>query len=96
MNRTENNSHANYVTCELPEGGTITFRVGQPVAWDTAINRHNRLDGMGKRVRIRHMRRTYIAKFCEVRATDKHGRGLGSERHEQAVMVPFAATTVAL
>jgi hypothetical protein len=91
MNRTEN--HANYVTCDLPEGGTITFRVGQPTDWNTAINRHNRIDEFGKRFRIRYMRRSYTPRFCEVRATDKHGRGLGSERHAQAVNVPFALVT---
>ncbi len=85
-----NERHANYLTCDLPEGGTITFRAGQPTDLVTAINRHyERLDKSG--VVIRYMRRQYRVRFAEVRATDKHGRGLGSERHSQAIAIPYKA-----
>lgn len=42
-------------------------------------------------LRVRWMRRWYVADFVEVRAVDRHGRGLGSERHAHALVVPYRA-----
>lgn len=85
---------ATYVTCDLPEGDTITFRVGVPTDWNTAQDRWLRLDDarIAGNLNIRYMRRSYAVRFVEVRSTDKHGRGLGSERHWNAIPVPYNPT----
>lgn len=100
---TQEHGHALYATCETNDGTrTITFRVGQPVrSWDRALARFDRLWAAGgiyrgqlnPRVtaRVRYHRRWYVVRFMEVRATDRHGRGLGSQRHGQAIPVPYRA-----
>jgi hypothetical protein len=83
--------HAVYATC-TSKHGTITFRVGLPVAWAAAQARWERLDARrraGASVRVRWARRWYRAMFLEVRAVDRHGRGLGSDRHSLAFPVPY-------
>lgn len=75
-------------------GRRITFRVGQPVDWNTAQARWTRLDDVrraGRAIRIGWMRRRYKVAFLEVRTVDYHGRGLGSERHRDAFTVPYRA-----
>lgn len=101
-----NPKHALYVTCETSQGTTLTFRVGQPVSWDAALDRWqriaDRLDGFNgqtaRPVTIRHDGRRYSAKRAcvEVRAVDRDGRGLGSERHTLAFPVPYRAMRTAL
>ena len=92
--------HALYATCDTRDGGTITFRVGQPVyGWHGALARFHRLwtDGaidQGQkaplaRARVRWDRRWYRVRFMEVRAVDRNGVGLGSERHSRAIPVPY-------
>jgi hypothetical protein len=96
--------HAVYATAKLnvkdprARGGvrveSVCFRVGQPVDLSTAMDRHERLAGTGatfKHGRVRHARRWYRIDFYEVRSTDRHGRGLGSERHATALPVPYRA-----
>jgi hypothetical protein len=88
-----------YATCETGDGDTITFRVGQPTTHNAAHARYARLWEAGAidhgqcrplaRARVRHQRRWYRVRFMEVRSTDRHGRGLGSERHSQAIPVPY-------
>ena len=90
---TNNDNHGVFVTCNLPEGGDITFRVGQPVSLFTADDRYERLYQMRNHFRIHYMRRSYTPRFIEIRSTDKHGRGIGSERHGKAIAVPYAAVT---
>lgn len=94
--------HAVYATCEIA-GEKITFRIGQPTDWRRAQARWERLypisatsrNVLGRvtlailRGRVRHARRWYRVSFMEVRAVDRHGRGLGSERHERAIPVPY-------
>jgi hypothetical protein len=46
---------------------------------------------VGQHGRVRHARRWYRIDFYEVRSTDRHGRGLGSERHATALPVPYRA-----
>lgn len=91
--------HAVYViTDNTKTGEHIAFRVGQPTTWDKATARNDRLFarragiGMPKRpVKVKHDGRTYTARWFEVRAVDKHGRGLGSERHATAIIAPYRA-----
>jgi len=69
-----------------------TFRVGQPVDWDTAQARWSRLDDRriaGRKPRVRHDGKRYIVNSFEVRSVDTFGRGLGSERHTLAFPVPY-------
>lgn len=81
--------HAVYATCNL-SGESITFRIGRAVDWDTAQNRWLRLfPAPSVRGRVRFHRRWYPVRFLEVRAVDRHERGLGSERHERAIPVPY-------
>jgi hypothetical protein len=84
--------HAVFATCQLGSE-TVTFRIGQPVDWDRAQARWSRLypAANGIRGRVRHSRRWYRPSFMEVRSVDRHGRGLGSERHETAIPVPYRA-----
>lgn len=85
------NRHAVYATCRIA-GETVTFRIGQPTDWARAQARWERLYPKPMILgRIRHARRWYRAAFLEVRATDRHGRGLGSERHERAIPLPYRA-----
>lgn len=87
-----NEKHAVYATTVDRRGERQTFRVGQPVKWDTAIARWTRLDSArlgGKKPAVRANRRQYRVEFYEVRAVDRHGRGLGSERHGIAHPVPY-------
>lgn len=68
--------------------GDATFRVGQPVDWDLAIDRHTRAtNNLIRAPYIRHQRRKYRVKFYEVRSVDEHGRGLGREDHALAIPV---------
>lgn len=82
-----NDRHAVFVNSE--DG--VTFRVGQPVDWNRATDRWLRLDDrrIAKGLTVRHDGRKYRAKSIEVRATDRHGRGLGSERHATALTAPY-------
>ena len=76
---------------------SVTFRVGQPADLDTAMSRHDRLAGTGadfKHGKVRANRRSYPIAFYEVRTCDRHGRGLGSERHWSAQPVPYRAHRV--
>lgn len=98
--------YAVYATCkiETPDpaarGGLrvepVSFRVGQPTTDARAYARWERLsptaDPAAQRA-IRHERRLYRPAFYEVRAVDKHGRGLGSERHATALAVPYRAVS---
>lgn len=89
--------HAVYATCIDHRGERLTFRVGLPVAWDLAIARWYRLDnwrtGFGgarqRRLLVRWARRQYRVLHFEVRSVDRHGRGLGSDRHALAFPVPY-------
>ena len=72
----------------------VCFRIGQPTDLTTAHARHDRVAGTGstfKRGRVRHARRWYPIAFYEVRSVDRHGRGLGSERHATAIPTPYRA-----
>jgi hypothetical protein len=92
--------HAVYAT--TTQG--VTFRVGQPTTWQQAQDRWtrlaNRAGGFGgqpkRRVRVRHDGRLYVAEHFEVRAVDRHGRGLGAERHALAMIAPYRAVKSAL
>lgn len=83
--------HAVYVTAEDFLGERVTFRVGLPTDWHTAQDRWLRLDDQrrGRGLTIRYGGRLYAAHACEVRSVDRHGRGLGSQRHAEAVNVPY-------
>lgn len=98
--------HAVFATCTDKAGEHATFRVGQAVDWHRAQDRWSRLypllvtarDYLGRAAkvsighgRVRYNRRWYYVDFMEVRAVDRHGRGLGSERHERAIPVPYLA-----
>ncbi len=94
--------HAVYAVCETATGFSLTFRIGQPVAWDAAIERCYRLDdrrlGVGVKARrcfTRWMRRDYVVKAFEVRAVNANGRGLGSYRHTLAFPIPYRALSTA-
>lgn len=101
-------AHALFATVESgdPSGETITFRIGQPArTFGAALARYGRLwadgaidhgkgPGYCRPVRVRYARRWYRVRFMEVRATDRHGRGLGSERHGRAIPVPYRAAEV--
>src|SRR3954467_13475206 len=90
--------HALYITSP-DKAHTATFRAAQPTSWNNAIDQYTTTlvaqDSAHARRRpmpsVRHMRRSYPVAFAEVRATDRHGRGLGSERHATAIPVPFTA-----
>jgi len=90
--------HALFATCQTPEG-TITFRVGQPTRdWAGALARWHRLWAAGAihpsplaKARIRYACRWYTVKFMEVRAVDRHGRGLGRPDHLNCIPVPYRA-----
>lgn len=72
----------------------LAFRVGRPVKWDRAVARWYRADDRrraGRAFRVRHDGRSYPVAAFEVRAVDRDGRGLGSERHAFAFPVPFRA-----
>lgn len=102
--------HAVYASVHTPHGA-VTFRVGQPTTWDKAQDRWRRLDDRriaGRRQTVRHDGRRYTlpgvladgpagtwGTFFEVRAVDRFGRGLGGERHEHALVVPYRALRVA-
>lgn len=89
--------HAVYANCIDAAGETLTLRIGLPIEWDFAINRWYRLDDRlrgyngkpSRRIRVRYNRRWYTVDSLEVRSVDRHGRGLGSERHELAFPVPY-------
>jgi hypothetical protein len=84
--------HAVFATCMDYTGERLTFRVGQPVDWFTAQNRWERLDGArALRRAIRWARRRYAVQHFEVRAVNRHGQGLGSDRHATAIPVPYRA-----
>ncbi len=94
------NRHAVYiVTDNVKTGEHIAFRVGQPTDWDKAQARNERLydrrngaQGVPARpVKVKHDGRVYTARWFEVRSVDKHGRGLGSERHMTAIIAPYRA-----
>lgn len=85
-----NEKHAVYATSAIDN---VTFRVGQPTDWDTAQARWSRLTPSAATPtgRILANRRSYPVKFYEVRTVDRHGRGLGAERHARALPVPYRA-----
>lgn len=101
--------HALYATAIDRNGERQTFRVGQPADLNTISARHLRLDdrhyNSGRAHIITANRRQYIVEGAgkqtrawtglEVRAVDRHGRGLGSERHALAFPVPYRACRVA-
>lgn len=88
-----NDRHALFAIASVPEGPhALSFRVGQPVDWNTAQARWQRLDDRriaGRKQYVRHDGRRYPVAAFEVRAVDKFGRGLGSDRHKLAFPVPF-------
>lgn len=99
---TQEHGHALYATCETNDGTqTITFRVGQPGGLARAHRWFERLWAAGGiyrgqrnplvTARVRYRRRWYVVRFMEVRAVDRHGRGLGAERHARAIPVPYRA-----
>ncbi len=91
--------HAVYaITDNVKYGEHVAFRVGQPTNWHTAQGRYERLysrsRGIAKParpVRVKHDGRIYSVKDFEVRSVDKFGRGLGSERHERAIVALYRA-----
>ena len=95
----KNDRHAVYaITDNVRHGEHIAFRVGQPIGWNSAQNRYERLYARERGIRqparpvkVRHDGRVYRVKAFEVRAADAHGRGLGSERHATAIVVPYRA-----
>lgn len=90
--------HAVFMNTRTATGREVTFRVGQPVDWDTAIARWDRLDTRrrkGRNQAVRHDRRRYVARSFEVRSVDENGRGQGSPRHHEAFPVPYRACRVA-
>lgn len=89
--------HAVYAICKQPNGGTVSFRVGLAVDWNTAQARWQRLDNRriaGRRPIVKANRRQYVVDFYEVRAVDRHGRGLGAERHATALTVPYRKNVI--
>ena len=98
--------HAVYaITDNVKHGEHIAFRVGQPTDWNTAQLRYERLYcrsrgnlGLGdaRPVKVRHDGRLYNVKDFEVRAVDRFGRGLGSERHATALITPYRAVRSAV
>jgi hypothetical protein len=84
--------HAVFATCTDRTGERATFRVGRAVDWDRAQARWSRLyPHRAIQGRVRYARRWYAVDFMEVRAVDRHERGLGSDRHERAIPVPYLA-----
>lgn len=86
-----NEKHAVYATARRG-ADIVTFRVGQPVAWNVAMDRWYRLDDRrvsGRRPVVKANRRKYEVETFEVRAVDAHGRGLGSKRHETALTARY-------
>lgn len=71
----------------------VSFRVGQPVAWDLAIARWYRLDDRrvaGRRLRVRFARRWYRIAYFEVREVDRHGRAEDiSGKHDRSIPVAY-------
>lgn len=70
----------------------LTFRLGQPVTWGTAIARWYRVDDArkaGTKQRIRFNRRWYNVDSFEVRTVDQHGQGIGAERHARAIPIKY-------
>lgn len=89
--------HALYATARDSAGEREHFRIGQPTDFLTAQRRWLRLDDrrlLNRRPVVRANRRQYVVEFFEVRAVDRHGRGLGSERHTLAHPVPFRAAKI--
>jgi hypothetical protein len=90
-----NERHAVFAIANDSTGSEVCFRVGLPTDWHTAVARHTRLRWEDRKPRaIRYARRTYRIRDYEVRATDRHGRGLGSDRHARAIPVPFRVARV--
>lgn len=89
--------HAVYANCRDARGERLTFRVGQPTDWPTAQDRWLRLDDRRRalvrqalvRQAIRWARRRYTVENFEVRTVNRHGQGLGAERHAAAIPVPY-------
>lgn len=102
------NNHALYATAVDSTGERQTFRIGKPADLSTITKRHERVDGrqyQQKRFQtIAANRRLYTVEpfgkarhawtGLEIRAVDRHGRGLGSERHAVAHPVPYRALRV--
>lgn len=91
--RDRNRNTALYATTEvLDNGQRITFRIGLPTSWARAHARWARLYPAANRAaRVRFARRWYSIAHYEVRHVDRHGIGLGSERHGRAIPVPARA-----
>jgi hypothetical protein len=99
--------HALFATVDTADGTqTLTFRVGQPIPgasgyaralarfarlWEAGMIDHGQRRRPAVRTRIRYRRRWYRVRFMEVRATDRHGRGLGRDDHAAAIPVPYRA-----
>lgn len=96
---THNNRHAVYaITDNVKYGEHIAFRIGQPVNWNSAVSRYDRLycrhQGINcpsRPVKVKHDGRVYRVQTFDVRAVDRHGRGLDSERHATAIVAPYRA-----
>jgi len=89
-------NQAVYVVATDRKGERQCFRIGVPTELSNAHDRWDRIDSarrMGK-ARVRFNRRWYSVDQVEVRAVDRHGRGLGSLRHGLAFTVPCAALKV--
>jgi hypothetical protein len=95
--------HALYATTTARNGERLTFRVGQPV-------RANRADARWYRnqARVRGWEQTparvctvrfdgkrYPVSWFEMRETTPVGRGIGEDRHRDALTVPYRALRTA-
>lgn len=93
-------NQAVFATAIDSRGEQVTVRVGKPTAQHIADARWLRLDDrridarVGNRPMpvVHHNRRQYTVQFFEVRTTDRHGRGLGSERHWNAQPTKYIQT----
>lgn len=84
--------HAVYANCRDLSGDRATFRIGAPLAWGAAQDRWLRLDDARRAKReqvVNANRRRYLVESYEVRSVDRHGRGLGSDRHASAIPVAY-------
>jgi hypothetical protein len=89
--------HAVFATVHERDGTTATFRVGLPQLGQAAWYRWDRLSRDGSplsRGFILYRGRKLPVKFYEVRAVDRYGRRLDSNRSDQVIPVPYRAHRV--